>query len=93
MVNSCAIRQPVANDGDRGRALRAAIGLWAVIEAAESLPASTETQQRLGEARHALNVRLARLGWDEDSLRLALQRGQVVEGDPPDPTPGRGFVQ
>lgn len=83
MVNSCAIREPAADVPDLDRALEAAVGLWALIEAAESVPASTETQSRLGAARRALGAQLDRLGWDEDFLRRSLLEAPSPQGEPP----------
>lgn len=84
MVESCTIREPVAEASDLDRALEAAVGLWALIEAAEDLPASTETQECHAEARSALNAHFARLGWDEEFLRAKLLDAPGRRGEPPD---------
>jgi hypothetical protein len=65
-------------------AFEAAIGLWALIEAAEAAPASTETQSRLAAARRALGAQLDQLGWDEELLRQSLLEAPLLPGEPPD---------
>lgn len=84
MVNSCAIREPMADVPALDSAFEAAIGLWALIEAAEAAPASTETQSRLAAARRALGGQLDRLGWDEELLRKSLLEAPLSPGKPPD---------
>ena len=83
MVNSCAIREPMADGPDLDSAFEAAIGLWALIEAAELAPASTETQGRLAAARRALGAQLDRLGWNEELLRQSLLEAPPLPGKPP----------
>jgi hypothetical protein len=83
MVNSCAIREPMADMPELDSAFEAAIGLWALIEAAEAVPASTETQSRLAAARRVLGGHLDRLGWDEGLLRQSLLEAPLP-GKPPD---------
>jgi hypothetical protein len=89
MVESCTIREPVAEASDLDRALEAAVGLWALIEAAEPLPASIEAQECLTEARLALGVQLVRLGWDEEFLRANLLKAPLHRGEPPGKGPLR----
>jgi hypothetical protein len=84
MVNSCAIREPMAEVPGLDSAFEAAVGLWALIEAAESMPASTETQSQLAGARRALGAQLDRLGWDEELLRQSLMEAPLLPGKPPD---------
>jgi hypothetical protein len=89
MVQTCTMRKPEAEASELERALDAALGIWALIETAESQPATPETRERLGRARNALGVHLIRLGWDEEFLRQQLAVSQRTDG-PPDlgPFPG-----
>ena len=82
MTQTCTLPEPQMQASTPERALEAALGIWAVIETAESLPASTETRQRLGHARRVLDLHLQRLGWDEDFLRERLAESSC-RGEPP----------
>ena len=82
MTQACTLPEPQAQAPDQERALEAALGIWALIEAAESLPASTETRESLSRARRVLNQHLQRLGWDEGFLRELLAEASKREEPP-----------
>jgi hypothetical protein len=83
MVNSCTAQphQPlgVSLESD---AFEAAATVWAMVEVAESLPATPETRAQLKGARRALRRHLDVLGLDEELLAQRL-RASVQPPEPP----------
>ena len=86
MTQACTLPELQAQAPNPEQALEAALGIWALIETAESLPASTETRESLGRARHVLDQHLQRLGWDEEFLREQLAEDSS-HGEPPSFSP------
>jgi hypothetical protein len=90
MVQSTAIRETV--EIDEGEALESALATWALMEVAETLPATAEATAEIAEARASFNKRLAALGWTDDFLRerlaLSIADGTTPPSIQPPPQPG-----
>lgn len=85
MVNQSALASEVLVS-ERDSAMDAAAGLWAVVQAAEMLPATPETRDRLAAAHVSIQRQIDRFGWKEADLRAWILNKEARER-PPDADP------